>query len=42
VTFTPIDWSAKEVELNGKRINALWNGLTIAEGQKKGRNTGPR
>ena len=31
VTFKPIDWSAKEAELNGKRIDVLWNGLTITE-----------
>ena len=31
VTFKPIDWSAKEAELSGKRIDVLWNGLTITE-----------
>ncbi|MDO6387756.1 amino acid ABC transporter substrate-binding protein [Uliginosibacterium sp. 31-12] len=31
VEFKPIDWSAKEAELNGKRIDVLWNGLTITE-----------
>lgn len=35
VEFKPIDWSAKEAELNGKRVNALWNGLTITEERKK-------
>ena len=35
VTFKPIDWSAKEAELNSKRIDALWNGLTITEERKK-------
>lgn len=35
VEFKPIDWSAKESELNGKRIDALWNGLTITEERKK-------
>jgi polar amino acid transport system substrate-binding protein len=34
VTFKPIDWSAKEAELNGKRIDVLWNGLTITEERK--------
>ena len=34
VTFKPIDWNAKEVELNGNRIDVLWNGLTITEERK--------
>jgi len=34
VSFKPIDWSAKEAELNGKRIDVLWNGLTITEERK--------
>lgn len=29
VEFKPIDWSAKEAELNGKRIDAIWNCFTI-------------
>jgi len=33
--FKPIDWSAKEAELSGKRVDALWNGLTITEERKK-------
>ena len=35
VDFKPIDWSAKEAELVGKRVDALWNGLTITEERKK-------
>ncbi len=35
VEFKPIDWSAKEAELNGKRVDALWNGLTITEQRKQ-------
>ena len=35
VTFKPIDWSAKEAELSGKRVDALWNGLTITEERKQ-------
>jgi len=35
VTFKPIDWNAKEAELNGQRVDALWNGLTITEERKK-------
>ena len=34
VTFKPIDWNAKEAELNGRRIDVLWNGLTITEERK--------
>lgn len=34
VSFKPIDWSAKEAELNGKRVDVLWNGLTITEERK--------
>ena len=34
VEFKPIDWSAKEAELAGKRVDALWNGLTITEERK--------
>ncbi len=33
--FKPIDWSAKEAELLGKRVDALWNGLTILEERKE-------
>ena len=35
VEFKPIDWSAKEAELASKRVDALWNGLTITEERKK-------
>lgn len=35
VEFKPIDWSAKEAELTGKRVDVLWNGLTITEERKK-------
>lgn len=35
VEFKPIDWSAKEAELNGKRVDALWNGLTITEQRRQ-------
>ena len=33
--FKPIDWSAKEAELNGKRVDMLWIGLSITEERKK-------
>jgi len=35
VEFKPIDWNAKEAELGGKRVDALWNGLTITEKRKE-------
>ena len=35
VEFKPIDWSAKEAELSGKRVDALWNGLTITDERKQ-------
>lgn len=35
VEFKPIDWNAKEAELLGKRVDALWNGLTILEERKE-------
>jgi len=35
VEFKPIDWNAKEAELNSKRIDALWNGLTITDKRKE-------
>lgn len=35
VEFKSIDWSGKEMELNGKRIDALWNGMNITEERRK-------
>lgn len=35
VTFQPIDWSAKESELNSGRIDMIWNGYTITEERKE-------
>lgn len=35
VEFKAIDWSSKEAELNGKRVDALWNGMNITEERKK-------
>lgn len=35
VKFKPIDWNAKEAELNGKRVDVLWNGLTITDARKE-------
>lgn len=33
--FQKIDWDSKEVELNSKTIDCIWNGLTIDEDRKK-------
>ncbi|KHL92218.1 amino acid ABC transporter substrate-binding protein [Paenibacillus sp. FSL R10-2736] len=35
VTFLPIDWSAKESELNSGRIDMIWNGYTITDERKE-------
>jgi polar amino acid transport system substrate-binding protein len=35
VTFQPIDWKAKESELNSGRIDLIWNGYTITEERKQ-------
>lgn len=35
IEFKPIDWNSKEVELNSKRVDVLWNGLTITEKRKE-------
>lgn len=34
VTFQPIDWKAKESELNSGRIDLIWNGYTITDERK--------
>ena len=35
VLFKPIDWNAKEAELTSKRVDVLWNGLTITDARKE-------
>ncbi|WP_134701291.1 amino acid ABC transporter substrate-binding protein [Ammoniphilus sp. YIM 78166] len=35
VTFQPIDWKAKESELNSGRIDLIWNGYTITDERKE-------
>jgi polar amino acid transport system substrate-binding protein len=35
VEFKPIDWNSKEAELTSKRVDMLWNGLTITEKRKE-------
>ena len=35
VEFKSINWKAKEAELNSKRVDVLWNGLTITEDRKR-------
>ena len=31
VIFQEIDWNAKEIELNAKNIDCIWNGMTITD-----------
>ena len=33
--FQKIDWDSKEVELNAKTIDCIWNGLTITDERKE-------
>lgn len=35
IEFKSIDWASKEAELSSKRIDVLWNGLTMTEERKK-------
>lgn len=35
VRFQPIDWNAKELELNAGTIDMIWNGLTITDARKE-------
>lgn len=35
VEFKPIDWASKEAELKSKKVDLLWNGLTITDERKK-------
>jgi polar amino acid transport system substrate-binding protein len=35
LTLQPIDWNAKEQELNTKEIDCIWNGFSITEERKK-------
>jgi len=35
VKFQPIDWKAKESELNSGRIDLIWNGYTITDERKE-------
>lgn len=32
---TPIDWTTKEFELDGGKVDVLWNGLTITDARKE-------
>lgn len=33
--FQPIDWDAKEMELQNKKVDCLWNGLSITPAREK-------
>jgi polar amino acid transport system substrate-binding protein len=35
LVLQPIDWEAKEQELNTRQIDCIWNGFTITEERKK-------
>lgn len=35
VKFQEIDWNSKEIELNAKSIDCIWNGMTIDEDKKE-------
>lgn len=35
VILTPIDWSTKELEVNGGKVDVLWNGMTITNARKE-------
>lgn len=35
VTFQPIDWDAKEMELTSKRIDCIWNGMSATDERMK-------
>ena len=35
LVLQPIDWAAKEQELNTKQIDCIWNGFTMTEERKK-------
>lgn len=35
VKFQEIDWNSKEIELNAKSIDCIWNGMTIDEDRKE-------
>nr|WP_180322445.1 amino acid ABC transporter substrate-binding protein [Defluviitalea raffinosedens] len=35
IELKTIDWNAKMMELNGKNIDVIWNGLSITEDRKK-------
>ena len=35
IKLQPIDWDAKELELSSKRIDCIWNGMSITEERQK-------
>ncbi|KMT21124.1 amino acid ABC transporter substrate-binding protein [Clostridium cylindrosporum] len=35
VEFKPIDWNAKEMELKTKKIDAIWNGMSVTPEREK-------
>lgn len=39
VEFIEIDWDSKEMELNNKSIDCVWNGMTLTDGVKEAMET---
>ncbi len=35
IEFQPIDWDSKELELKSKKVDLLWNGVTITDERKQ-------
>ncbi len=35
IEFQPIDWTAKETELSSKRIDCIWNGMSVTPSRQK-------
>ena len=35
IKFQEIDWNSKEIELNAKNIDCIWNGMTIDDDKKE-------
>lgn len=35
ITFMPIDWDSKELELESKNIDCIWNGMSVTDERKE-------
>jgi polar amino acid transport system substrate-binding protein len=38
IKFQPIDWEAKELELSGKKIDVIWNGMSVTPERQESMN----